>query len=253
MRRAAALLPPTLRDLAPRLLGLIAFAALFLVSGALARTFLIGPEGRVEIGGLLRSGGYPLASGLLLLGWLLGRFPVIAVLVLAAGLFSRDRAEGWARLYYARPVAPLAIYGLRLLLVAALAFALSAVVMPAFDLLMLGRWAGWATLVLAAANIAVYGGLTALLSVWTRADAWITLLLALAALVWNAVLRAGIAVPPGPRELITFVLPPQGAILQLESAFGSLEPIPWTAFWYTLGYGAVALALAWLSLRRREV
>lgn len=253
MSRALALLPPTLRDLGPRLIGLVAFAALFLASGGLAHAFLIGPDGRVQIGGLLRSGGYPLASGLLLLGWLLGRFPVIAVLVLAAGIFSRDRAEGWARLYYSRPTSPVAIYGLRLLLVCVLAFALSALIMPAFDLLMLGRWAGAATLVLIAANIAVYASLTALFSVWTRADAWIALLLVLTALVWNAVLRAGIPVPPGPRELITFVLPPQGAILQLESAFGSQEPIPWSAFEYAVGYGLVTLALAWLSLRRREV
>ncbi len=253
MRRAAALLLPALRDARPRLLGLVAFGALFLAAGAASRLFLVGPEGRVEVGRLFAVGGYPLASVLLLLGWLLGRYPMIATLVLTAGLFSRDCERGYARLYLTRPVSPLALYGTRLAALLLLAVALSALFMPAFDLLMLGTWAGPATLVLITAEVLVYGGLTALLSVWTRGDAWIALFLAALALVWNAALGGGVAVPPGPRRFIGLVLPPQGALLRLESAFGAVAPIPWDAFLYAAGWGSVLLVLAGVAVRRREV
>jgi len=199
-------------------------------------------------------GGYPLVSALLLLGWLLGRFPLLATLVLVSGVVSRDRTEGFARLYAVRPVAPLAVYGTRFAVLAALAFGISAILLPAFDLLMLGTWAGPATLVLIFANVVLFGGLTALLSVWTRGDGWIALLLALAALVWDALRSAGaLPFPPGVRDFVAFVLPPQAALFRLEEAFGAIEPIPWDAFLYVVGYGVVMLVLAALSLRRREV
>ncbi len=242
-----------LRDSLPRLLGLTALGALFLLAGGVSRVFLVGDEGRVEIGRLFLVGGYPLASGLLLLGWLLGRFPVIAALVLTAGIFSRDRERGWVRLVASRPVSIPAVYGLRLATLLSLAFVLSALVMPLFDLLMLGQWAGYATFVLIMANLAVYGGLTALLSVWFRADAWIALLLALAGLVFDAAVRADVGIPAGPRDVVGFLLPPQSAILRLEQAFGAVQPVPWDAFAYAVGYGVAAILLAYLSLRVREI
>jgi hypothetical protein len=254
VRRAAALLLPTLRDLLPRVLALLAFSVVFLASAATSAAFFKGAEGHVEIGQMFAVGGYPLPSALLLLGWLLGRLPVIAILVLCAGLFSHDRARGYARLYYVRPVSPTALYGLRFATLAAVAFVICAVVMPLFDLLMLGEWAGPATLVLIATNILVYGGLTALLSVWTRADAWVALLLACIALLWHALLRAGtFAVPDGPRLIVSALLPPQGSLYALENAFGSLHPIPWGDVAHAGAWGLVMLALAALSLRFREV
>jgi hypothetical protein len=119
---------------------------------------------------------------------------------------------------------------------------------------MLGTWAGPATLVLILANVVALGGLVAFLSLWTRADAWIALFLALAALVWNALRESGrLTVPPGARDFVAFILPPQGAMLRLEEAFGALQPIPWDAFAYVVGYGMVLLALAAFLLRRREI
>lgn len=255
MRRALAFVAPALRDARPRMLGLMAFGLVFLLSATGAAAFFKGPHGQVAMGEMMVVGGYPMTAALLLLGWLIGRFPLIAILVLTAGLFSRDRAEGYARLFYARPVRPLALYGLRLLALAVVAFALSAVLLPCFDLIMLGTWAGPATFVLIGANIVVYGSLNALLSVWTRADAWITLFLAVVALAWHALLRGvpHLGVPAGPRTVVTALLPPQGALFALENAFGSLHPIPWGAVGHACAWGAIMLLLAGASLRFREV
>src|SRR5215475_9295831 len=129
-----------------QIVGLLAFAVLFVAAGLTARA-LVGQEGHVEIGELFLVGGYPVVSALLLLGWLLGRYPLIATLVLFAGIFSSDRAEGYARMYSVRPVSFLRLYGYRVLVYLALAFLLSAVLLPLFDVIMLGKWAGPATFV----------------------------------------------------------------------------------------------------------
>lgn len=251
---AAALAWLAVRARRKRVLALVAFASLFLLAGLAARLLVADEEGHVNADQLFLVGGYPLVSALLLMGWLLGRFPLLAVLVLMAGVVSHDRAEGYTRLHAVRPASLLRLYGVRFAVLAALAFAISAVLMPAFDLLLLGEWAGPATLVLILAYVLAFGGLTALLSVWTRADSWITLLLFIAALVWDALRRAeALPVPPGVRDFVAFALPPQAALLQLEGAFANVEPIPWAAFFYVAGYGAVMLALAALSLRGREI
>jgi hypothetical protein len=244
----------TLKARRKRLFALLAFAALFLAAALTARLFVADDHGHVSADGLFVVGGYPLVSALLLMGWLVGRFPIIATLVLMAGVVSDDRAEGYARLYAVRPTSPLTLYGVRFAALALLAFLVSALLLPAFDLIMLGTWAGPATLVLILANVVALGGLVAFLSLWTRADAWIALFLALAALVWNALRESGrLTVPPGARDFVAFILPPQGAMLRLEEAFGALQPIPWDAFAYVVGYGMVLLALAAFLLRRREI
>lgn len=251
--RTLALAGLTLRARRRRILALLAFAGLFLASGATARLLVTDADGHVNADQLFLLGGYPAVSALLLLGWLLGRFPLIATLVLMAGFFADDRANGYVRLYAVRPVSPLRIYGTRFVVLAGVAFGISAVLMPTFDLLMLGTWAGPATLVLILAHVLAFGGLVALLSVWTRADAWITLLLAIAALVWDGLRSAGmLAVPPGVRDVVAFILPPQAALFRLEEAFGAIQPIPWDAFLYVVGYGVAMLVAAALALHRRE-
>ncbi|MBI4544495.1 MAG: hypothetical protein HY703_04810 [Gemmatimonadetes bacterium] len=244
----------TLRAAQRRILALLAFAALFLAAGAAARLLVGAEHGGVEIDRLFLVGGYPLVSALLLLGWLLGHFPLIATLVLVAGLVSGERADGHARLFYVRPVSPLRLYATRLAVLGLQAFLICALLLPGFDLLLLGEWAGPATLVLIAAYILVYGSLTALLSVWTRGDAWIALLLAILALVWDALRRAqALAIPAGVQDFISFVLPPQAALFRLEGAFARVQPIPWDAFAYAAGYALVMLGFAALSFAHREV
>ncbi len=251
---AFALLGLTLRARRRRLLVLGAFALLFLAAAVAARVLVSDADGHVDPDRLFMVGGYPLVSAMLLFGWLLGRFPLIATLVLMAGLASDDRRDGLARLYAVRPVSPLAVYGVRAVTLGAVAFLFCGALLPLFDLILIGTWAGPATLVLVASYVLVYGGLTALLSVWSRGDAWLALLCAIASMVWDALRRADmLTVPPGTRDLVTFVLPPQAALFELEGAFGSLQPIPWDAFLYVAAYGLVMFALAGLSLAKRDL
>jgi hypothetical protein len=243
-----------LRTRVRRVLALMAFGVLFIAAGMTAR-LLVGTEnGRVEMGGLFLVGGYPLVSTLLLLGWLLGRYPLIATLTLMAGVVSEDRVSGMSRLYAVRPTSLSGLYLKRFAVVALLSFALSALLLPTFDLLMLSEWAGYATLILIIAYIAVYGSLCFLLSIWVRNEVWLTLVLAIAAMLWDALLRSGklASAAPGIREVIAIVLPPQGALFQLESAFGSVQPVPWGAFAYVIAYGAILFGAAAVSLRLRE-
>lgn len=234
-----------------RILALLATAALFLAAGATAAT-LGRTHGHVEIDTLYRLGGYPLVSGLLLAGWLIGRFPLLAVLVLTAGVASDD--GGHARLLATRPASPRLLYGARLITLWGLAFAISATLLPAFDLIVLGEWAGRATLVLIVAHLLVWGSLTALLSTFTRLDAWIALLIALLAMIWSALVDAGFSpLAPILTEILAFLLPPVDRILQLEAAFAGVEPIPWSAFAFCAGYGLVLLLLAGWRLGRREI
>lgn len=237
-----------------RLFALGGLSVVFLLTAGAASLFLRDEHGDVHIDELFAVGGYPAASALLLLGWLIGRLPLIAVLVLMAGLVADDRANGLARLIAVRPVSPVTVYGVRFALLAAITFAVCALVMPAFDILMLGEWAGAGTLVLIVAYLFAYGGLVAFLSVWTRGDAWLALLLAIVAIVWAALDRAAIVpVAPALADAIGFLLPPQAALFELEGAFAELAPVPWDAFLYCTGYGVFFLALAALSVSRREV
>jgi ABC-type transport system involved in multi-copper enzyme maturation permease subunit len=252
---AIALARLTVRSRRRRILALVAFACLFLAAALTGRFLATGPEGNVQVGELFVVGGYPLVSALLLLGWVLGRFPLIATLVLLAGLVSDDRRDGYLRVYGARPVSLVRIYGARWLALAGVAFLLSIVLMPLFDLIMLGKVAGLAYVPLILAYTVAYGGLTALLSVWTRGDAWIALMVAVFALVWNALLDTGAlaGTPPGITAVITFLAPPQSQLLRLEGAFASIQPIPWDAFLLVCAYGVVALVLAGVSLANREI
>ena len=236
-----------------RILALAAFAALFLAAAITAAT-LGRDAGHVEMDALFQVGGYPLVSGLLLAGWLIGRFPMVATLVLLAGVVADDREGSRARLLAVRPASPALLYGARFVLLAALAFALSAVLLPLFDIIMLGEWGGAPTLVLILAHVLVWGGLTTLLSVLTSLDAWLALLLALLAMVWTSLAGAGLTpLAPPIAEVLTFVLPPIGSLFALESAFADVEPIPWGEFWFCAGYGAVLLVTAAFLMRRREI
>lgn len=235
--------------------GLVLLFAAIFVAAAVAARAVAGHGAHVEPDALFQLGGFPLVSAMLLLGWSVGRFPVFAVLVLCAGVYSADLATGRTRLYAVRPVSPLRVYGVRLAVLAGVAAVVSAVLLPLFDVILLGRWAGPATLVLIVAYVVVYGGLVAFLSVLTRADAWIALALGLCSLIWATVRQAGLVagVPVVIRDGVTFVLPPQDAFHALESAFAGVAPVPWSAFAYAVGYGVLMLVLAGVLVTQREV
>lgn len=244
----------TLASARRRLLLVSGFAAMFLLSALVVR-LLAGHGDHMEPDALFEIGGFPLVSAVLLAGWTVGRFPLIATVVLAAGVFSADLSSGMTRIYAVRRTSLVRVYGMRIALLLGLAFIISALLMPAFDLILLGRWAGPATLVLIAAYVLVYGGLIAFLSVLTRADAWIAAGLAVLSLLWATLRNAGLlsAVPAGGRDFITLVLPPQSALFALENAFSQIAPIPWTAFLYAAAYGLVFLVLAGVLVSHREI
>lgn len=244
-----------LRSRFRRVLVLIGFAVLFLLSGVTARLLVGTDHGHVEVGNLYLVGGYPLVSALLLLGWLLGRYPLIAAVTMVAGLVSNDRVNGYMRLYAVRPNSLGKMYLQRFLAAIAVVFALSAVLMPAFDLLLLGRWAGPTTFVLISSYIMVYGALTFFLSVWMRGEVWMTAVLAILAMLWDATLRSGKIgnAAPGIREGISILLPPQSALFSIETAFGAETAIPWNSFLFVAGYSVILVIGALVSLRIREL
>jgi len=233
---------------------LIAFACVFFAAAVMARV-AAGHEGHVEFDRLFQIGGYPLISGMLLLGWMLGRFGMIAAFVMLAGVCSSDRADGTARLLGARPVSSVGIYLTRFAARSIVAFVIAALLMPVFDFVMLGRWAGPTTFVLIGAYVLLFGALTFLLSVWTRADAWIAVLLSMVAMVWYSLRRGDMLAntAPGLREIITVLLPPHGAILEIEQAYAQDLVLPWTAVALVLTYAALALVIGCVGLTRREV
>lgn len=255
MSALGAFLVLTLRARLPRLLGLCAFGVLFIAAGATARLATGGEHGHVEVGRLFELGGSTLVSALLLLGWLIGRFPLIAVLVLMSGVFSDDRAAGYARLYAVTPRSQILLYGARVLMLGLLAFLLGATLLPAFDLVVLGSWPDASVFALVAAQVITFGALTALLSVFTRADAWAALFLGVIAIVWDALRRMDFFHDSAPfiRETVSVLLPPQGALLRIEAAFGAMQPVPWDAFLYVVLYGTLALLLGGAALSRREL
>lgn len=237
-----------------RVLGLLAFGAVFLAAAASAR-LLSGDAGHVEFDALMRIGGYPLVSALLLTGWLAGRFPLIAAVVLMAGVFSETRQNGLARLLEVRRLSPLHTFALRVLVALVLAAAASFIVLPAFDLIMLGHLPGYQLFALGIGYVLVFGAFTALLSTFVRGDAWIAVFIGIVAMIWQALLRAEVlaTAPPLMREAVTVLLPPHGALLQLEQAFAGDTAVPWFALLYTAIYAALALVIAGVIASKREI
>lgn len=252
--KSFALIPLTFVALRRRTLLLAAWAAA-LLAVALAARLLSGGADHAELDRIFEVGGPTLGAGFIVFGWLVGRFPLVATLVMLAGIFSHDRATGTARILAVRPVSLPLLYGTRFLVLCTTAFAAGAILLPVFDLILLGRWAGPSTLVLAAAYVIAYAGVVALLSVFSRADAWIALLLGMLAIAWNALRSAGMldALPAGGRQFVTLVLPPHASLLAIENAFGQAARMPWNAFIDICIYGATMTVLALLALIRREI
>jgi hypothetical protein len=49
------------------------------------------------------------------------------------------------------------------------------------------------------------------------------------------------------------LLPPQGALMRVEGAFGAAQPVPWEAMLYISLYASLVLILAGVALSRREL
>lgn len=237
-----------------RLVALGVAALLLLATGSAVAGVARGPEGHVEIAPLLERGGAWLVSALIFVGWLVGRFPMVAALALAGGAM-RGGGGSYPRSGPARAAGTAASTDgatFRLALASGAAFLLSAVLLPAFDLIMLTAWGGVATVVFIVAQVAVYTSLTAFAGLWTRWDGWLALVLGAAAMGWHRLAEAGHA-PTWPvlADLIAFLLPPQAALVAVEDAFPGIQPIPWSALAYALGYAATLLLATMVVVRRR--
>lgn len=182
-------------------------------------------------------------------------FTGLATIVLLAGFISRDRREGYYRMFFAHPTNPLAFYGLRWALSLLLALLAGGV------FLLVGQWVAWGEIrvapvfLLHALGFALmYGGVLALLStVLERGSAVATVLIFFFTEFLYFITRSLGAdpLPPLVRDLLFFVLPPHAVLNQLFESIlaGSLN---WAALVFVAGYSAFWLGLAGLVLRLRE-
>lgn len=238
-----------------RIAALFLFGALYLIGALALRSIGTGEHGIVDTEKLMQVGGVSLLSAFLLTGWSIGRYPLVIVMVLIAGIVSRDIKSGYARLYAVTRVRLIALYASRLAMLLLLAFALSSVLLPAFDFIILGKLSGPQVYVLIAGYVLVFGTLTALFSVITRADAWVTLFVWIVGMIWHGMMRGGMLnrLPTALTQIVSVVLPPLGALNTIENAFANDLSIPWGAFLYVAMYAMLILLLAGLSLSRREI
>lgn len=178
----------------------------------------------------------------------------LSMIILLAGFISGERRRGYHRIALSHPVNPLALFGQRWVL--ALAISLGAALL----FLVFGQFAAWGELrgggsgmLLALLSALAYGGLIALLSaLLPRGDAWIAVLLFFFTFFWLQAISFGAEPLSYPlRQLITFLLPPQGPMQDVYEEL-VVGRVAWPALSFIAGYGAVMLGLAGLSVRLRE-
>lgn len=183
----------------------------------------------------------------------LSYFAGLSMIVLLAGFVSTDRREGYTRLYFAHPTAPLAYYAARWLV--AYLISLSGAVLFLF----IGQLIAWgeilggtAGLILPALSALVYGGLIAFFSVLLpRGDAWAAFLLFLPTF-FPQILSLGLSrAIPAVRQIVLLLLPPQGALQQVWEGL-LLGSFSWGGLLFALSYGSVLLLATVLLLQLKE-
>jgi hypothetical protein len=237
------MIPVTLRDWAPR------FVILLLVVWAL---YLLEPgfhqHEAVEAGQLPveELGPMGISATLSYLGGLV-------MIVLLAGFVSTDRRHGYAHLFLSHPVRPLALYGLRWALAAAVALGLAVLFLVFGQVLAWGEFrGGWAGLLLPALSVLVYGGLMAALSAaLPKGDAWVALALFLPTFFPQLLTFLETAVNPAGYRALLFLLPPQWAFQEVYAGLLAGSPA-WAAVAYVAGYGLFWLGLGAVLVRVRE-
>lgn len=178
----------------------------------------------------------------------------IAMIVLLAGFVSADRREGYTRIFFSHPTAPLAFYGLRLGLALLVAMAAATIFLVVGQMVAWGEVrGGWSGLLLALVTAIIYGGLITFLStILRRGDGSLTfLLLLIPTFAPQLFARAIGGLPTALRQLIFFVLPPQGALQEIWQRL--LEgSVAWGAVGFAIGYGVLWLLIAAVVLRARD-
>jgi len=177
----------------------------------------------------------------------------LSMIVLTAGVVSRDRRLGYSKIFFSHPTSPTRYYALRW------GIAYLAAFLAAVAFLVIGQvvaWGGvlggWMGLTLPAATALIYGGLVGFFSsVLPKGDAWVAFLLFLPTF-FPQILTLGLAgTSPAVRQAILLLLPPQGALQRVWEGLlvGSFD---WGALAFSLSYGAVFLVAAVVILRLRE-
>jgi hypothetical protein len=177
----------------------------------------------------------------------------LAMIVLLASFISGDRREGYTRLYFAQPTAPLTFYGVKWLLALTLAMVAAGVFLLLGQLVAWGELrGGMSGLLLALLTALVYGGLMAFLSAaLPRGDAWIAFLLFIPTFFPQLLSFLQTTMPAPFHRALLFLLPPQTA---LQEVFQSLilGEMAWGAILFVTGYAAVWTIAAVAILRVRE-
>jgi hypothetical protein len=180
----------------------------------------------------------------------------LSVVVLLAGFIAAHRRRGYYRLQFSHPTRPLSFYGLRWGLSVALAMGVAAV------FFLLSQLAAWGTIrvspafLLQALMFAVmYGGVAAFLSAALPAgDAVATAAVYFVTTFWLEVtvnLQDLSPVPPVLNALISFILPPHTASIDVYTAM-LVGQVHWAAVSFCVGYGLFWLVIAALIVRLRE-
>jgi hypothetical protein len=183
----------------------------------------------------------------------LSYFAGISMIVLLAGFISRERREGYTRLFFSYPTSPLAYYGLRWVLAFVVSVAGAAVFLVIGQMVAWGGIrGGWAGLALPVLSALIYGGLMAFFSaLLPRGDAWAAFLLFLPTF-FPQLLTLGLAgVGTNVRQMILLLLPPQGALQDVWQGL-LLESFGWGAAGFAAGYGLLFLFAGSLILKLRE-
>lgn len=184
---------------------------------------------------------------------LLSMFTTVAPFVAMSGVFATDRANGYTRFLFAKPVSPVRFYA-QSVLVRLIGY----LVVGCALLLWWGRYDPPAisfkfVVDLTGAFFAV-GGIIFLLSVVTRYDGLIAIAFVLvSAVVWDKWEQA-----TGIRHAVTYLFPPIGKLSATHAWFlglndlGTLGAIPFPTKWFlwTSGYGVACLVLGLVLLRR---
>ncbi|HVX40402.1 MAG TPA: hypothetical protein VHB25_12595 [Gemmatimonadaceae bacterium] len=188
---------------------------------------------------------------------LLSMFSFTAPILALNGVLATDRASGYTRFLFAKPVSPLAFYG-QSAVVRVIGFLVVACVLQAL-------WAAfeppaltWKFVVDMTAFVITVGGIVFVLSAATKYDG----LIAVVFMLLTALLRDRWYAKTGPLHYLSYLFPPLGKLVDVQSwslgfdgTSDRLQSLPFPAgsFWWNVGYGLAMFAIGFVILRKRSL
>jgi hypothetical protein len=177
----------------------------------------------------------------------------LSMIVLLAGFVSTDFREEYSAIHFSHPTSPLAFYGLRWSLAAAVTLAGALVFLIVGQMIAWGEFRGGLRgLLLALLAALVYGGLMAFFSTVLRGgEGWVVFLLFLPTPLPPILPWLEATLPAPLHAVALFLLPPQGALQEVYRGL-LLGTVSWPAVAFSAGYGLFWLALSGILLRMRR-